>query len=280
MMKNVIIFSIAKKEVIDNIRNKWIIIISIIFALLALLASYAGSIYSEGWQDLGTTIAIMLSLVQLLVPIIALMLGYAAVIGETERGSMSSLLSLPTTRLEIILGKFFGLGSIISLTILIGFGIAGIIISMNVSDVNYIDYLIFIGATILIGLAFLTLALFLSCLFKKRSTAMGGAIFSWFLFVVLWGLIMSGLLIASGASIEGLLSGSLPDWYYAIQLFNPISVYSSLVSLNVGPVSATQQGFPISYPSFYSSELMLLILIVWIVLFLFLAFWKFSRSDI
>ena len=92
------IFSIAKKEILDNVRNKWIIVLTIIFASLALVVSYFGSIFSQGWQNFGATISGMMSLVQFLIPIIGLMLGYAAIIGEIEKGSMSSLLSLPAKR--------------------------------------------------------------------------------------------------------------------------------------------------------------------------------------
>ena len=171
-----------------------------------------------------------------------------------------------------------GLGGILSFTIFIGFGIAGIVIGANVSDVNYADYLIFIVATILLGLVFLTLALFFSTLFKKRSTAMGGAVFLWFFFNMILPILFVGIMAAS-TGLEGLVSGDVPDWYYALNLINPLSVYSTLVSLNVGPVS-TIEGISISYPDFYSSILMTFILLIWIVGFLVLTFWKFDRSDI
>ncbi len=274
-----IIFSIAKKEILDNVRNKWIIILTIIFASLTLVVSYFGSIFSQGWQDFGVTISGMMSLVQFLIPIIGLMLGYAAIIGEIEKGSMSSLLSLPADRLEILLGKFFGLGGILSFTTFIGFGMAGIIIAANVSGVNYADYLIFIGSTILLGLVFLSLALFFSTLFKKRSTAMGGAILLWFLFNMILPIVFIGVMVAN-ISFESIASGGFPDWYFTLELFNPLSVYSALISLNVGPVSTMQGALSISYPSFYSSGLMVLILIAWIVVSLILAFWRFDKRDI
>jgi len=273
------IFGIAKKEILDNVRNKWIIILTIIFTTLTLVVSYFGSIFSQGWQDFGVTIGGMMSLVQFLIPIIGLMLGYAAIIGEIEKGSMSSLLSLPINRLEIIMGKFLGLGGVLSFTTFIGFGLAGIVIAANVSNVNYTDYLIFIGSTILLGLMFVSLALFFSTLFKKRSTSMGGAILLWFLFNMILPLVFVGIMIAS-TSLEKITSGTFPEWYYILELINPISVYSALISLNVGPVSTMQGTFSISYPSFYSSGLMILILIIWIVSFLLLAFWRFNKSDI
>lgn len=275
-----VIFSIAKKEIMDNIRNKWVIIISFLFAVLTLLVSYAGSLFSEGWQDLGLTVAGMSTLVQYLISIIALILGYVAIIGEIEKGSMSSLLSLPTTRLEILLGKFLGLGAVLTLTILIGFGVAGIVIGINVPEVNYVEYLIFIAASILMGLVFLSLGLFLSCLFKRRSTAMGGAIFVWFLFAIIWMFISAGLLVAT-VDLTDVQSLSLPDWYYGFQLLNPLGPYGTLVSLNVGSVAAAQEHVTeLSYPSFYTSEVMILVLIAWLVVPLFLAFWMFKRKDV
>jgi len=274
------IFFIVKKEIMDNVRNKWIILISVLFASLTLLVSYAGSIFNQGWQDLGFTVSGMSSLVQLLISIIGLMLGYAAIVGEIERGSMSSLLTLPTTRNEILFGKFLGLGSVLTFTIVVGFGIAGIVIGINVPNVDYSEYLIFIIASILMGLVFLSLGLFLSCLFKRRSTAMGGAIFLWFLFSIIWRFIVGAVLIFTTAS-EEIGSFSFPDWYFGLQIFNPLDAYSALVTLNIGSVRTLQQEIgDIIYPSFYKSEVMVLILIIWLVISFFLAFWRFKQRDI
>jgi Cu-processing system permease protein len=258
------IFTISKKELLDNVRNKWIIILTIIFASLTLVVSYFGSIFTDGWQDLGITIQGMMSLVQLLIPIIALMLGYSAIIGEIEKGSMSSLLSLPVTRLEILLGKFIGLGSLLAITIIIGFGLAGIVIGFNVSDVDYLGYIIFIFATIMIGLVFLALALFLSTLFNKRSTAMGGAIFLWFFFNIILRIVFGGI---------------APDWYHILNLFNPLQVYSFLVTLNVG-AALSFDTISIAYPEYYSNILMTIILLSWIICFMILSYWRFNKRDI
>ena len=128
-MRSNVILSIAKKEIMDNIRNKWIILVSVMFAILTIVVSYFGSMQSQGWQDLGLTISGMATLVTFLVPIIALMLAYATIIGEIERGSMNSLLSLSINRYEIVIGKFLGLGGVLCFTILVGFGTAGLIIA-------------------------------------------------------------------------------------------------------------------------------------------------------
>jgi len=274
------IFIVAKKEIMDNIRNKWIILISILFASLTLLVSYAGSIFSQGWQDLEGTVGGMSVLVQILISIIGLMLGYTAIVGEIERGSMGSLLSLPTKRLEIILGKLLGLGLVLTTTILIGFGIAGIVIGLNVPDVNYGEYLIFIGASIIIGLVFLSLGLFLSCIFKKRSTAMGGAIFVWFLFSIIWQFISATLLILL-ISVEEIQNLNVPDWYFGIQSINPLQSYSMFVSINVGTGPNQQDiGSILGYPSFITNEFLISVLILWIIICISAAIWRFKQKDI
>jgi Cu-processing system permease protein len=281
-MKTNVFFSIAKKEIMDNIRNKWIIIISVMFALLTLVVSYFGSIFSQGWQDLGGTIAAMMTFVEYLIPIIALMLGYATIIGEIERGSMSSLLSLSITRFEIILGKYLGLAAVLAFTILVGFGVAGLVIAVNVTNVNYIEYLIFIGATIMFGLIFLSISLFFSTLFKKRSSAIGGAVLIWFSFLFIIPIIFTGVLVAI-AGLDNLMVGSVPNWYYGLELFNPVSVYSYVISLNVVPLNQiAQQNNTITstYPSFISNWVLVPILIIWIIVFFFLAYWRFNKQDI
>jgi len=278
MMQNMIL-SITKKEIMDNIRNKWIIIITILFASLTLFASYAGSIFSEGWQDLGVTISVMSGLVNFLVTIIALILGYSTIVGEIELGSMNSLLSLPVNRLEIILGKFLGLGAVLTFTILVGFGLAGIVIGINVPNVDYVEYLVFIGTTILIGLVFLNIGILLSCLFKKRSTAMGAAIFVFFLFTIIWQFIVAALLILT-ASID-IENMTIPDWYFALNFFNPLSCYGSIVSLNVSAVSIGSREFINQiYPSFYNTTNMLIALLIWLIIPLILAYFIFKNKDV
>jgi Cu-processing system permease protein len=281
MQTNVII-SVAKKEIMDNIRNKWIIIVSVMFALLTLVVSYFGSLGSHGWQNLGLTISGMASIVTLLIPIIALMLAYATIIGEIERGSMSALLALSTKRYEIIIGKLLGLAAVLCFTIIVGFGVAGLMIAVNVPNVNFLDYAVFIGATMLLGIVFLTIALCFSTIFSKRSTAMGGAIFLWFLFNIILPLVYVGLL-ATSIDFTKIVVGQtiqIPGWYHIAELLNPISVYSSLLTVSLGPISSMSETSMIPLPNWYSPGLLIGVLLIWIAVFFFLTYWRFERKDI
>jgi len=281
-MQTNVVYSIAKKEIMDNFRNKWIILVAAMFAILTLVVSYFGSLGTSGWQGLGNTISGMTELGSFLLSIVAFMLGYATIIGEIERGSMSSLLSLSANRFEIVVGKWLGLGGVLCFTIFVGYGVAGIVISLNVSNVDILEYLVFIGLTMVFGLVFLSVALFFSTIFSKRSTALGGTIFLWFLFNIILPIVFIGLLATTidltRITIESTLKA--PDWYFALNLFNPISVYSSLIGLTIGPVqSSTGSGF-IPNPSWYTTGLLLGVLVTWIIVFFILAVWRFRRKDI
>jgi len=281
-MRTDTVISIAKKEIMDNIRNKWIILVSIMFAVLTLVVSYFGAIASHGWQNLGNTISGMTSFATYLISIIGFMLGYATIIGEIERGSMSALLSLAATRFEIVVGKFLGLGSVLCFTVLVGFGTAGIVIGVNVSNVDYLQYLAFIGMTMVFGLVFLSVALCFSTVFSKRSTALGGTIFLWFLFTIILPIVFVGLLATTIDFTKITMDTTLivPEWYYVLQLFNPIDVYSSLIGVTIGPVSSSLGAGLIPSPSWYSPGLLLGVLIIWIVVFFVLAAWRFNRKDV
>ena len=168
---------------------------------------------------------------------------------------MSALLSLPVTRLEVVIGKFLGLGGVLAFTIVVGFGIAGIVIGIMVPNVNFLEYLVFIGATILVGLVYLNVALFFSTLFKKRSSALGGAIFLWFFFNMILPIILLGI-AAAGQAFGDIMQGNIPQWYFAVELIN------------------------LNLPSYYSPGLMVGILLLWISGFLALTFLKFKKIDL
>ena len=277
-MEGKAIYSIAKKEFLDNYRNKWIIALSIIFLILTLVISYFSTRGGVGWKDLGNTIGGMMFFVQILIPIIALMLSYATIVGEREKGSLSLLLSYPIKREEIIIGKFLGLSSVLAIAIFIGFGISGIIIGINVKDVQWGDYLVFILSSILFGVVYIALAIFFSSVLKKRSTAIGAAIFIWFLFAMIWNIILFGILVSNyGFDKISQEDWMAPDWYYVSSIINPITAFSMLVALNVGPVQADIAG---KLPTFYTTETTLLILFLWVIIPLLVALYIFKKKDI
>jgi len=273
------IYAISKKEFMDNWRNKWIIAVSAIFLLLTLVISYFGSMGAGGvgWRDIDATIVGMITLVTLLVPIIGLMLGYATIVGEKEKGSLELMLSYPVERIEILTGKLFGLGAVMAAATFIGFGVAGIIIALNVKGVQWGNYMVFVLASILLGFVFISIAMLFSAIFKKRSAAMGGAVFLWFLFEMIWNIVITGVLTAQ-YGIEKLTDPNFmaPSWYYVASLINPVKAYSVLVSLSISSVNELAGNIP----SFVNVPFSLAILLSWMAGTFALTWYIFNKKDL
>jgi Cu-processing system permease protein len=151
------IWTIARKELSDSLRNRWLVAISLVFATLALGIAWFGAAASGqvGYASTPATIASLASLGIFLIPLIALLLAYDAIVGEEEGGTLLLLLTYPLSRSQLLLGKFLGHGLTLALATLIGFGIAGVAIAVLVENVAIASLaaamLRFIGSTVLLG---------------------------------------------------------------------------------------------------------------------------------
>lgn len=176
------IWSIAGKEFSDGLRNRWLLAISLLFAILAVGIAWLGAAASGqvGFTSIPATIASLASLATFLVPLIALLLAYDAIVGEDEGGTLMLLLTYPLGRGQILLGKFVGHGLILALATLIGFGCAAVAIALLVDDVElgmlFWAFGRFMVSSTLLGWVFLALAYVLSSKASEKSSAAGMAL--------------------------------------------------------------------------------------------------------
>lgn len=105
------VWIITGKEVRDSLRNRWVLAAALLLAALALSLGFLGSspTGSVKVDPLTVTVVSLSSLSIFLIPLIAMLLSYDALIGEIERGTMALLLSYPISRNQILAGKFFSL---------------------------------------------------------------------------------------------------------------------------------------------------------------------------
>lgn len=122
------ILTLAGREIRDGLRNRWVLAITVLMAALALTLSFLGSAPTGtvGVGPVEVTVVSLSSLTIFLLPLIALLLSYDALVGEFERGTMLLLLTYPVSRLQIIIGKFLGHVSILAFATVLGYGAAGL----------------------------------------------------------------------------------------------------------------------------------------------------------
>lgn len=272
------IWNIARKELSDGLRNRWMLAISLVFALLAVGIAWFGAAASGqvGFTSIPATIASLASLATFLMPLIALLLAYDAIVGEEEGGTLMLLLTYPISRGQILLGKFVGHGMILGLATLIGFGCAALAIALLVPNIELgmlaWAFTRFIVSSTLLGLVFLALAYVISSSANEKSSAAGFALGLWFLFVLVFDLALLAVLVVS----EGTFNPDALPW---LLLLNPADIYR-LINLagfdsgsNTVGVMALAGDLPVS------STVLWLCLIAWAGVSLALAQWIFARRT-
>lgn len=215
---------IARKELRDALRNHWLQGYAILLATLGLVVALAGQRGAAGLglQTFGRTTASLTNLCLMLAPLVALMLGAAAIAGERDRGTLERLLAQPLDRSELLGGKHMGLLTSLLLATLIGFLPAAVVIGMTSGAGALISYALFPAMSMLVITAVLSVGVLISVRSDSGGQAQARAVFLWFVFVLLYDLLLVGTLMA--ASLQAWVLGLL-------LLLNPVSAGRVLVVL-------------------------------------------------
>ncbi|MDT3705095.1 MAG: ABC transporter permease subunit [Thermincola sp.] len=265
---------IAKKEFTETLRNSWTPVITCVFAAISVGISYFGLVTrgETGLQSFETTIASLMSMVIYIVPLIALLMGYSAVSGEREQGSLALLLTQPVSRGEVVLGKFLGLALALTCSTLVGFGITGVLILFRVGSQGWVNYVYFLLSSLCLGLVFLSMGLLISILARKKAEAAAGAIFLWFFFTFIFDMMLLGLLIFLAKQMK-------VAWLTMLLFFNPGDIFrlSNLIHLeNLSSMMGLANLLP---PSLMNGGLIILLFILWLTMLLTASVYAFNRQS-
>ncbi|MBW2253560.1 MAG: ABC transporter permease [Deltaproteobacteria bacterium] len=199
-------------EFLERIRDRWVLVITLVFAVLAGGIALYGR--SAGDAAGLVTAPSLVTLAAFLVPLVALVLGHDAIVGERERHTLGLLLSLPVTRGEALLAKFLGRGIALCLAIGIGFGTAAFAMGAGQRGV----LLSLVPSTLLLGTSFLSVGILISTVAQRHATAASLSVVTWFGLVFFYDL---ALLVAMVAT-DGALSQDAVAWLVSL---NPAGLY-------------------------------------------------------
>lgn len=235
--------AVAKKDFRDAVRSRMLLVLTVLFGLFtvggAYLASWAAEVLEGGAE---TTLDLIIALqtpAGYLVPIIALVVSYAAIAGERESGSLKFLLGLPHSRRDVVVGKILGRTGVVGVSILVGFAVGLVGLFAFVGSVSPVDYLGFTLVTLLFGLVYVCIGVGLSSLTRSTTKAAIGAfgliVFFWFA----WSILAQLLLYA----VEGqFLVQEFPDWYVTLLSLSPDAAYGSALGAVLGESGLTMSG--------------------------------------
>jgi len=253
---------LATKELRDGLRNRWIAAAIIVLGTLALALSLLGSAPTGTVKASAMDISVisLASLSVYLIPLIALMLSFDALVGEFERGTMMLLLTYPVKRWQVIMGKFLGHVLILFIAIFAGYGGAMLILTFvnGASLDGWQAYVSMMASSLLLGAVFIALGYLVSVLVKERATAAGTAIGLWLVFVVLYDLLLFGLLLVD----EGQLIGQ--QLFSMLMLVSPTDTYRILNLSMFDGVSQAAGIAGIASEAGLSGSLLISVLLLWI----------------
>lgn len=289
--------AVARKDIEDAIRSKMLWGITAVFVVfLGLLLAVAGTSIS-GEIDAALAFGFVATLAQLFVPLVALIAGYMAVVGERRSGSLRILLSYPFSRRDVVLGKLAGRSLVIGTTLLVAFLVGGVIATALYGAPGAGAFVGFVAAAVLFGLAFTGIAVGVSAGAATRGRAMAGAIGTYVGLLFFWRPLAAGVYWA----VNGSLPGLHPDaWYFLLKQLSPIEAFRRLASEILGihvnaavslPVEDVPRDVPAEQldvasrvvgeaPLYLQEWVPVVVLLAWGVVPVILGYLRFRNADV
>jgi len=224
-------------ELVERTRDRWVLVISVLFALLSSAVGLYGRSAEAGAAQL--TGPSLVTLVTLLVPLVALVLGHDAIVGERERNTLGLLLSLPVHRLEVVVAKF--VGRLLALSVAVGVGIGAAIAVSPQDQAGVLAALI--PPTLMLGAAFLSIGVLISSVAQRQVTAASMVVSTWFLLVFFYDLGLLALLVGTDGAVSELTIQRLV-------LANPAGLFRlQMMTRFAGPAALEDLGMTVEPPT-------------------------------
>jgi ABC-2 type transport system permease protein len=233
-------YVVAKKEFQDTVRSKGLWVLSLVFLVLFVvpLLGVAFDVFGLGQavQQLGAQAlirGIYLSLVSFLLPLIAMFVGYAALTGERESGSLKVLLSLPFSRRDVLIGKVVGRCAVVAVPLLTALGLTALLFVSFGAPFNAGLYGLFTLFTVGFALVMVAIAVSISAAVPSGRWSLLGNFFVYFYFTFVWNSLANGIGNLLGNQVG--LGGSL-RWQITlfVKLLSPTQSYKTLTDSILG----------------------------------------------
>lgn len=245
---------VALKEIADHFSSILIVVLVVLVTASAIVVvSFAIEPIKESTAEdpflflklftRSTPLTLPDLLSSLLVPLIAIGLGFDAINGEHNRRTLSRILSQPIYRDALLFGKFaaglFTLAvTFIALWLLvIGLGLLGLGVPPNAEEMA--RALILLLITIIYGAFWFALALLFSIVFRSAATAAVMSLGVWLFVTFLWPMFSPALAntITNATDLVGVL-----ETQQAFARISPVVLYNEIVSIVLDPsIRSTQQ---------------------------------------
>lgn len=299
--------AVARKDFRDARRSYWLwglaTILSALLAIGPLLIAVGWIQFNQPQDGSAVTtdfyVQLMVGVLAFFVPIVAIVLAYDSITGERDSGTLKLLLSLPHSRLDVVVGKALGRGVVVAVAVLLAFVVAALVILATPFEFAFANYVLFALLTVVLGLAFVGLSVGFSAAADTSRRAMIGTVTMFVLFTLVWGRFANGLVQLLSDNTD-LGSDVLVPLHLFVTILNPTEAYRTLaysllsgnpLGARVGLVgSGGLQGqfmqaqyaqiMGDSLPFYLSDPFVALVLLFWIAVVPLVGYWVFEEADL
>jgi len=282
------VLTVAKQDFKSAGRSRALWTAGTLLALLAALIAFGTQGYrlppAEQVQNLFRTLGMVLAI---LLPIVALVASYMSIAGERESGGIKFLLGFPNTRRDVFLGKLLSRLTIVSGGLVLVFVTATSVAVTRHGELPLGTVLGLFVVSLLYGAVFVCVAVALSAAVGSRSRAIGAAVGSYFLLVILY--VVPTIRITTLVQwVHHTMLGmeTNPDLYNAVTYTSPLIAFRKAQNL-VFPDDFQRQVFRRAgeeaardLPLYLSDEFSLVVFAAWLAVPLVLGYLRFDRTDL
>jgi len=280
MTKANVWFDVAKKDFADAARSKMLWALSAVMILFVGIASYAPNAMMED-PDIEAALNFMSSPMLILIPILAMIVGYMSIVGERDTGSIRMLLSLPIVRWEVLVGKFVGRLGVLTLPTVAGFGVGAVVMVALYGDVPAGSFVEFLVLTLLVAMLYIAIAVGISASVDSRGKAMGLAAGAILVLEYLWSAVPLGIYYLLNGNLT--MTGGVPDWFQFMSFLTPKASLQKFLLMffdfgfanSLGGLQAGSDA-PIYLQNWFSG----IVVLLWIVVPLAIGYVRFQRATI
>ncbi len=283
---------VARKDFEDAIRSRALWVTSALFVvLLSLSASFPLLVFDDPSARLAVAF-LQGPATELVLPMLAILVGYRSIVGERERGSITFLLGLPHSRLDVLTGKLLGRSAVLAVPVVLGFLATGVFVTIVYGRPPITPFVSYALVTVLAGTAFVTIAVGVSALVDTRFQAISILVGGFVLATAVWDRIPAGIHYL----VAGEFPGVEPSWWVVLATqLNPIRAYST-AGLRLLPETphvhfevddagvAAEQGATIAAQEsayvFTETWFVIGVLVAWIVVLSVAGYHRFNAADL
>jgi Cu-processing system permease protein len=271
------VVKVARKELRGTIASRWYWMWVLAFvglaAVLVMIALPSSRI--QGHAGFGRTSASLVTLVQIIVPLMGLALGALSIAGQKESGAMRFLMSHPISRTEAFWGIYLGHVAALGIAAGSGFGIAGLITALRGVSGGTSTFIWIALVSWVLAVAMLGIGMLVSTYAARSGAALGIAVFIWLFFVFIGDLGLMGTAAATNMPVSALFFGALLNPVEAFRLTALTALSGSLDAL--GPAGT----YAVDTLGEWLRATMIAALAVWLSLPILIAWLRFAgKADL